>query len=212
MAMILITLLVELIISRNKQRHDTDATVLLHDLPDTAESQLRRFHMLRVSRQCGRAIEWFVVDETCKMWDDIFRLREEFPTFLLCCGSDVLQTKKPSLTLNLGTNGLKVTSEPPPTVGQAGCLQGQGRSAVTHPSSSHARRYLIRLSCDNRCTRYTAPLATGEVELSAGYIKNDLHGHSCGFWDEYRPILTSKIPLSYAPLAFIVTKYPIVVP
>ncbi|KAG8246270.1 hypothetical protein J6590_087984 [Homalodisca vitripennis] len=30
--------------------------------------------------------------------------------------------KKPSLTLNLGTNGLKVTSKPPPT---AGCLQGQ---------------------------------------------------------------------------------------
>ncbi|KAG8322221.1 hypothetical protein J6590_028292 [Homalodisca vitripennis] len=26
-------------------------------------------------------------------------------------------------------------------VGQTGCLQGQDRSAVTHPSSSHARRY-----------------------------------------------------------------------
>ncbi|KAG8296094.1 hypothetical protein J6590_065081 [Homalodisca vitripennis] len=41
--------------------------------------------------------------------------------------------------------------------GQAGCLQGQDRSAATHPSSSHARRCLIRLSCDNRCTLYTTP-------------------------------------------------------
>ncbi|KAG8274234.1 hypothetical protein J6590_004256 [Homalodisca vitripennis] len=54
-----------------------------------------------------------------------------------------VMSKKPSLTLNLGTSGLKVTSEPPPTAGQAGCLQGQDRSAATHPSSSHARRCLI---------------------------------------------------------------------
>ncbi|KAG8262083.1 hypothetical protein J6590_060528 [Homalodisca vitripennis] len=66
--------------------------------------------------------------------------------------------KKPSLTLNLGTNGLKVTSEPPPMAGQAGRLQGQNRSAVTYPSSGHARRCLIWLSCDNRRTQYTAPL------------------------------------------------------
>ncbi|KAG8283943.1 hypothetical protein J6590_003635 [Homalodisca vitripennis] len=58
--------------------------------------------------------------------------------------------EKPSVTLNLGTNGLKVTSEPPSTAGQAGCLQGQDRSAVIHPSSSHARRYLIQLSRDSR--------------------------------------------------------------
>ncbi|KAG8277893.1 hypothetical protein J6590_033426 [Homalodisca vitripennis] len=67
--------------------------------------------------------------------------------------------KKPSLTFNVETNGLKVTSEPPPTVGQLDCLQGQDRSAVTHPSSSHARRCLIRLSRDNLCTRYTASFA-----------------------------------------------------
>ncbi|KAG8329882.1 hypothetical protein J6590_076909 [Homalodisca vitripennis] len=42
-------------------------------------------------------------------------------------------TLAPSVTLNLGTNGLKVTSEPPSMAGQAGCLQGQDRSAVTHP-------------------------------------------------------------------------------
>ncbi|KAG8285982.1 hypothetical protein J6590_070329 [Homalodisca vitripennis] len=34
--------------------------------------------------------------------------------------------------------------------GQAGRLQGQDRSAVTCPSSSHALRCLIWLSCDNR--------------------------------------------------------------
>ncbi|KAG8296654.1 hypothetical protein J6590_051634 [Homalodisca vitripennis] len=42
-----------------------------------------------------------------------------------------------SLTLNLETNGFKVTSEPQPMAGQAGCLQGQDHSAVTHPSSSY---------------------------------------------------------------------------
>ncbi|KAG8242076.1 hypothetical protein J6590_072970 [Homalodisca vitripennis] len=45
---------------------------------------------------------------------------------------------------HLGTNSLKVTSTPPPVAGQAGCLQGQDRTKVTHPSSSHARRSLIR--------------------------------------------------------------------
>ncbi|KAG8253517.1 hypothetical protein J6590_032313 [Homalodisca vitripennis] len=49
------------------------------------------------------------------------------------------KAKNPSLTLNLGTNGLKVTSEPPPMAGQAGRLQGQDRSAVTYTSSGHAR-------------------------------------------------------------------------
>ncbi|KAG8274107.1 hypothetical protein J6590_008255 [Homalodisca vitripennis] len=69
-----------------------------------------------------------------------------------------VRAKKPSLTLYLGTNFLKVTSESPPMAGQAGYLQRQDRSAVTHPSSNHTRRCFIRLSCDNRCTRYTAPL------------------------------------------------------
>ncbi|KAG8313380.1 hypothetical protein J6590_001848 [Homalodisca vitripennis] len=52
--------------------------------------------------------------------------------------------------------------------GQAGRLQGQDRSAVTCPSSSHARRCLIWLSCDNRRTHYTAPLArsAGTVRLA----------------------------------------------
>ncbi|KAG8253762.1 hypothetical protein J6590_027798 [Homalodisca vitripennis] len=43
------------------------------------------------------------------------------------CGVVLMATstaKKPSLTLNLGTNGLKVTSELPPTARQAGSLQG----------------------------------------------------------------------------------------
>ncbi|KAG8295999.1 hypothetical protein J6590_067588 [Homalodisca vitripennis] len=55
----------------------------------------------------------------------------------------------------------EVTSKPPPMAWQAGCLQGQDRSAATHPSSSHARRCLIRLFSDNRCNCYTAPLAIG---------------------------------------------------
>ncbi|KAG8274364.1 hypothetical protein J6590_004390 [Homalodisca vitripennis] len=33
--------------------------------------------------------------------------------------------------LSLGSSGLKVTSKLPPMAGQAGCLQGQDRSAVT---------------------------------------------------------------------------------
>ncbi|KAG8250140.1 hypothetical protein J6590_107993, partial [Homalodisca vitripennis] len=33
-----------------------------------------------------------------------------------------VRAKKPSLTLNLGTNGLKVTSEPPPMAGGGGNL------------------------------------------------------------------------------------------
>ncbi|KAG8334667.1 hypothetical protein J6590_085276 [Homalodisca vitripennis] len=36
------------------------------------------------------------------------------------------------LPLNLGTNDLKVTAELLPMAGQAGCYQGQDRSAVTH--------------------------------------------------------------------------------
>ncbi|KAG8255766.1 hypothetical protein J6590_085402 [Homalodisca vitripennis] len=31
-------------------------------------------------------------------------------------------------------------------------------SAVTHPSSSHAQRYLMWLTCDNRCIHYATPL------------------------------------------------------
>ncbi|KAG8251512.1 hypothetical protein J6590_078411 [Homalodisca vitripennis] len=52
------------------------------------------------------------------------------------------RAKKASLT-QPRTNGLKVTSEPTPMAGQAVCLQGHYRSAVTHPSSSHARRSVI---------------------------------------------------------------------
>ncbi|KAG8261681.1 hypothetical protein J6590_067284 [Homalodisca vitripennis] len=44
---------------------------------------------------------------------------------------DEVRTKKPSLRLNFGANGLKAISEPPPMAGQAGCLQGEDRSAVT---------------------------------------------------------------------------------
>ncbi|KAG8245107.1 hypothetical protein J6590_009184 [Homalodisca vitripennis] len=60
-----------------------------------------------------------------------------------------VKANKPSLTLTWG-----------PTAGQAGCLQGQDRSVVTHPSSCHARHCFIWLSCNSHCVRYyTAPLA-----------------------------------------------------
>ncbi|KAG8304982.1 hypothetical protein J6590_081094 [Homalodisca vitripennis] len=60
------------------------------------------------------------------------------------------RAKNPSLTLNLGTNGLKVTYEPPPIVGQAGCLQGLDLSAVTHPSSSHCGSFKLPASIDRQ--------------------------------------------------------------
>ncbi|KAG8336890.1 Vesicle-mediated ER to Golgi transport protein [Homalodisca vitripennis] len=62
---------------------------------------------------------------------------------------------KPSLKIRL--NDVRLETK---TFDSVCCLQGQDRSAVTHSSSSHARRCLILLSRDNRCTRYTAPLAT----------------------------------------------------
>ncbi|KAG8319866.1 hypothetical protein J6590_082499 [Homalodisca vitripennis] len=72
--------------------------------------------------------------------------------------SGEIRVKNPSLPLNLRTNGLKLTSEPPPIAGQAGCSQGQDRPSVTHPSSGHALRCLNGLSCDNSCARYTTQL------------------------------------------------------
>ncbi|KAG8261335.1 hypothetical protein J6590_075191 [Homalodisca vitripennis] len=47
----------------------------------------------------------------------------------------------PSLTLNLGTNDIRVTPEPPQRAGKAECLQGQDRSEVTCPSSSYSRQF-----------------------------------------------------------------------
>ncbi|KAG8314265.1 hypothetical protein J6590_096709 [Homalodisca vitripennis] len=89
---------------------------------------------------------------------DVYFPTHHWPDKTLSVFVGEVKAKRPSLTLNLGTNGLKVTSEPPPTAVQAGCLQGQNRSEVTYLNSSHARRCLIRLSCDNHCTRYTAKL------------------------------------------------------
>ncbi|KAG8278183.1 hypothetical protein J6590_027444 [Homalodisca vitripennis] len=42
-------------------------------------------------------------------------------------GTDEIRAKKPSLTLILGTNGLKITFEPLPVAGLADCLQGLDR-------------------------------------------------------------------------------------
>ncbi|KAG8305425.1 hypothetical protein J6590_070248 [Homalodisca vitripennis] len=63
--------------------------------------------------------------------------------------------------LNLGTTALQRLRDDYRTTtnGRAGGLLGMtGSLRGTHPSSSHARRW-IWLSCYNRCTRCTAPLA-----------------------------------------------------
>ncbi|KAG8316500.1 hypothetical protein J6590_049624 [Homalodisca vitripennis] len=118
------------------------------------------YHMIAVLRETASVHYRFLITSNPRI--DLQARKTDpndiFPPFRII-GFGEVRAKKPSLTLNLGTNGLMVTSEPPPMAGQAGCLQGQGRSAVTHPSSSHARRCLIRLSCNNRCTHYTTPLA-----------------------------------------------------
>ncbi|KAG8336542.1 hypothetical protein J6590_042059 [Homalodisca vitripennis] len=75
----------------------------------------------------------------------------------------VKTSKRTSLTRNLGTNGLKVTSEPPPMAGQASCLEGQDRSAVTHPSRSHTRRCLIWLSLDYWLSLTTLRVVPGDL-------------------------------------------------
>ncbi|KAG8276225.1 hypothetical protein J6590_069912 [Homalodisca vitripennis] len=54
--------------------------------------------------------------------------------------------------------------------GQAGCLQGQYRSAVTHPSSSHARRCLIRLSCNNLHQRLVSDPVTDLIHGIWSYV------------------------------------------
>ncbi|KAG8268135.1 hypothetical protein J6590_035104 [Homalodisca vitripennis] len=53
---------------------------------------------------------------------------------------DEVRAKKTSLILNLGTNGLKVTSEPPPTAG--GLLVRTG-SLSGHPSEQQPRSTLL---------------------------------------------------------------------
>ncbi|KAG8262804.1 hypothetical protein J6590_046223 [Homalodisca vitripennis] len=50
-------------------------------------------------------------------------------------------------------------------VGQAGCLQGQDHSAVTHPSSSHARRCLICSLRSDALKDSVIKMDTDEVEV-----------------------------------------------
>ncbi|KAG8316507.1 hypothetical protein J6590_049633 [Homalodisca vitripennis] len=108
------------------------------------------------------------------------------------------RAKKPSITLNLGTNGLKVTSEPPPMAGQAGCLQGQNRSAVTHPSSSHARSYLIWLYCDNCCIRNTAPFVYEATWLLLGWVTAE---RFCRCKQPAYPAIGGGSEVTFKPLA-----------
>ncbi|KAG8253680.1 hypothetical protein J6590_029255 [Homalodisca vitripennis] len=69
---------------------------------------------------------------------------------------------------------IEVTSEPPQMAGQADCLQGQDCSAVSYPSSSHARHYrgsgitwrAARQSTHERMRRPRPQTATDDNALS----------------------------------------------
>ncbi|KAG8313880.1 hypothetical protein J6590_104965, partial [Homalodisca vitripennis] len=133
--------------SYSRLHHPPDlATCLSGNITAPTTLQIRRRGIVRLQR-CGNSVadvvDFFQYSTTNTQDEDCRRS----------------WAKEPSLTFNLETNGLKMTSEPPSTAGQPGCLQGQDRSAVTHQCSSHARRCFIRLSCGNRCTRCTTPLA-----------------------------------------------------
>ncbi|KAG8246690.1 hypothetical protein J6590_078628 [Homalodisca vitripennis] len=54
-----------------------------------------------------------------------------------------VRAKKPSLTLNLGINGVEVTSEPPPMNDQAGELLARTGSLSGHPSKQQPRSTLL---------------------------------------------------------------------
>ncbi|KAG8262490.1 hypothetical protein J6590_052135 [Homalodisca vitripennis] len=87
-----------------------------------------------------------------------------------------VRAKKSSLTLNLETNGLKVTSEPPPMAGHSGCIATACKDRITQRPPIQAAATLacmIRLSCDNRRTRYTDGRNREGVMMQHGdeYIK-----------------------------------------
>ncbi|KAG8265712.1 hypothetical protein J6590_088705 [Homalodisca vitripennis] len=81
-----------------------------------------------------------------------------------------------------------MTSEPPPMAGQADCLH---LSAVTHPSSSHARCCFIQLSRDNHHTQL--PMSSGKCwsfrRLCGRPFKLAISGLFNKFKSEARPSL-----------------------
>ncbi|KAG8337598.1 hypothetical protein J6590_017692, partial [Homalodisca vitripennis] len=138
---------------------------LVDDLTETKVLVNERFKLFLLILPTSRGREFYKENQldrtSAVLWrlDDGKQCQEvKLVEFLLGLSFDCgqlggeVRAKKPCLTLNLGTNGLKVASEPPPMAGTG--------SLSSNKSSSHARRCLIRLSQDNRCTRYTAPLAT----------------------------------------------------
>ncbi|KAG8253723.1 hypothetical protein J6590_098313 [Homalodisca vitripennis] len=131
----------ELVRGRDVHRYDTRGgdsyrmqhhrTLASEQLPSQAgvPSTSGLTHLLRSARHF-HTFAWFILQP--------FNI--DYRGKMGCGSPGEVRDKKPSLAVNLGTNGLKVTSEPPPFVGQADCLQGQDRSAVTHPSTNQARR------------------------------------------------------------------------
>lgn len=66
--------------------------------------------------------------KVCGLLDTIVSNKEKRGLFL----PGEVWGEKPSLTFNLGTNGLKVTSGPPLVSGRAGCMQGLVRFLLTN--------------------------------------------------------------------------------
>ncbi|KAG8293759.1 hypothetical protein J6590_010746 [Homalodisca vitripennis] len=107
--------------------------------------------------------------------------------------SSSLGASKPSLTLNLGTKGLKVTSEPPPIVWQTGCLQGHAQRLLIQAAGMLDSKFEIytqpqrRLFCDTWCG-VSLPCIRGAVLITSYHFQVDWctviitrnHHHYCG--------------------------------
>ncbi|KAG8248672.1 hypothetical protein J6590_035440 [Homalodisca vitripennis] len=108
-----------------------------------------------------------------------------------------LPAKKPSLTRDLGTNGLKVSSEPPPMAGQAD--QGRDRG---HPSKQQARSTLFELQAVTTTIQSTVtPTTTTPPRRTTGPIKYKLYGPSP------RTVVNSPGHDSIKPMSVVTAKY-----
>ncbi|KAG8337017.1 hypothetical protein J6590_034105 [Homalodisca vitripennis] len=105
-----------------------------------------------------------------------------------------VRANKPSLTLDLASNGLKVTSEPPPMAGQVSCLQGEDRSPFTHPAAVTLDDLIFRRTSREPSEQYRLPpilLETSESHYKPrGVVKLN---HLCSnnlFNVEFRDLLS----------------------
>ncbi|KAG8307476.1 hypothetical protein J6590_020606 [Homalodisca vitripennis] len=88
-----------------------------------------------------------------------------------------VRAKKTSVTLNQGTNSLKLTSLLPPMNGLAGALLAWIGSHSGHPSKQQPRFILLDSYCDNCLAQYAASLdccswgGRGSVPLIAPQLR-----------------------------------------